>query len=92
MVSLQNDFIDCLSIDQLHEIWKPESTVFKWNDINPDWSDNDINLYGPGTDSGTFDYFTEEVNSESRSSAGQTTPQVRTTTSWCAESRETATL
>ena len=66
MVSLQNDFIDCLSIDQLHEIWKPESTVFKWSDINPDWPDNDINLYGPGTDSGTFDYFTEEVNGEAK--------------------------
>ena len=66
MVSLQNDFIDCLSIDQLHEIWKPESTVFKWSDVNPDWPDNDINLYGPGTDSGTFDYFTEEVNGETK--------------------------
>ena len=66
MVSLQNDFIDCLSIDQLHEIWKPESTVFKWSDVNSDWPDNDINLYGPGTDSGTFDYFTEEVNGEAK--------------------------
>ena len=37
MVSLENDFVDCLSIDQLNQIWKPESTVFKWNDINPDW-------------------------------------------------------
>ena len=62
----RNDFIDCLSIDQLHEIWKPESTVFKWSDVNPDWPDNDINLYGPGTDSGTFDYFTEEVNGEAK--------------------------
>ena len=66
MVSLQNDFIDCLSIDQLNKIWKPESTVFKWSDINPDWPDNDFNLYGPGTDSGTFDYFTEEVNGEAK--------------------------
>ena len=66
MVSLENDFVDCLSIDQLNQIWKPESTVFKWTDINPDWPDNDINLYGPGTDSGTFDYFTEEVNGESK--------------------------
>ncbi len=66
MVSPQNDFVDCLSVEQLHEIWKPESTVFKWSDVNPDWSDNDINLYGPGTDSGTFDYFTEEINGESK--------------------------
>ena len=66
MVSPQNDFVDCLSVDQLHEIWKPESTVNNWNQINPDWPDNKINLYGPGTDSGTFDYFTEEINGEAK--------------------------
>ena len=66
MVSPQNDFVDCLSIEQLHEIWKPESTVNNWNQINPVWPDDKINLYGPGTDSGTFDYFTEEVNGEAK--------------------------
>lgn len=66
MVSLENDFVDCLSVEQLHEIWKPESTVNNWNDVNPDWPDNKINLYGPGTDSGTFDYFTEEINGEAK--------------------------
>ena len=66
MVSLENDFVDCLSVEQLHEIWKPESTVHNWNDVNPDWPDNKINLYGPGTDSGTFDYFTEEINGEAK--------------------------
>ncbi len=66
MVSPKNDFVDCLSVDQLHEIWKPESTVNNWNQINPDWPDNKINLYGPGTDSGTFDYFTEEINGEAK--------------------------
>ncbi len=66
MVSPENDFVDCLSIEQLHEIWKPESTVNNWNQINPAWPDDKINLYGPGTDSGTFDYFTEEVNGEAK--------------------------
>ena len=66
MVSPKNDFVDCLTIDQLHDIWKPESTVANWSDVNPDWPDTKMNLYGPGTDSGTFDYFTEEVNGEAK--------------------------
>ena len=65
MVSPKNDFIDCLMVEQLHEIWKPESVVRNWSDLNPGWPDKRVNLYGPGTDSGTFDYFTEEVNGES---------------------------
>ncbi len=65
MVSPQNDFVQCLTIEQLHQIWKPQSAVSGWNDISPSWPDRRINLYGPGTDSGTFDYFTEEVNGES---------------------------
>ena len=65
MVSPQNDFIDCLTVEQLHQVWKPDSAVRKWNDLNPAWPDKNVNLYGPGTDSGTFDYFTEEVNGES---------------------------
>ena len=66
MVSPQNDFVDCLTMDQLHEIWKPGSTVQKWSDVNPEWPDRDISLYGADTDSGTFDYFTEEVNGEAK--------------------------
>ena len=65
MVSPDNDFVECLSVDQLHELWKPESMVNNWSDLNPAWPDRAVNLYGPGTDSGTFDYFTEEVNGES---------------------------
>ena len=64
LVSPENDFVECLTVDQLHEIWKPESAVQKWSDLNPVWPDKKMNLYGPGTDSGTFDYFTEEVNGE----------------------------
>ena len=64
MVSPDNDFVECLTVEQLHEVWKPESAVKKWSDLNPAWPDKKVNLYGPGTDSGTFDYFTEEVNGE----------------------------
>ena len=64
MVSPQNDFVECLTVEQLHEIWKPESMVKDWSDLDPVWPNKKINLYGPGTDSGTFDYFTEEVNGE----------------------------
>ncbi len=66
MVSPQNDFVDCLTMEQLHEIWKPGSTIKKWSDIDPTWPDRDISLYGADTDSGTFDYFTEEVNGEAK--------------------------
>ena len=65
MVSPQNDFVECLTVEQLHEIWKPESIIQNWSDLDPAWPDRKVNLYGPGTDSGTFDYFTEEVNGES---------------------------
>ena len=66
MVNTENDFVDCLTTEQLNMLWKPESTVTSWSDIDPSWPDRDINLYGPGTDSGTFDYFTEEINGESK--------------------------
>ena len=64
LVSPKNDFVECLTVEQLHEVWKPESAIQKWSDLNPAWPDKRMNLYGPGTDSGTFDYFTEEVNGE----------------------------
>ena len=68
MVNPENDFVNCMTIEQLNMLWKPESTVDSWNDLDPSWPDKQINLYGPGTDSGTFDYFTEEVNGEAKAS------------------------
>ena len=68
MVSPKNDFVDCMTVEQLHELWKPGSAVNKWSDLDSSWPDSDINLYGPGTDSGTFDYFTEEINGEAQAS------------------------
>lgn len=66
MVSPDNDFVECLTTDQLKMIWEPGSTVAKWSDVNPSWPSNDIVLYGPDTDSGTFDYFTEEIMGEAQ--------------------------
>jgi phosphate transport system substrate-binding protein len=64
VVNASNDFAECLTTDELKEIWEPDSTVKTWRDINPEWPSDEIKLYGPGADSGTFDYFTEEINGE----------------------------
>jgi len=66
LVNPQNDFVECLTIDQLNAIWRPESTVDSWDDVDPSWPDRPMRLYGPGTDSGTFDYFTDEVMGEAK--------------------------
>lgn len=70
VVNPKNDWVDCLTVGQLKTIWRPESgeTVMKWSDINPDWPEEPLKLYGPGTDSGTFDYFTKVINGEERAS------------------------
>lgn len=66
LVSPDNDFVECLTTDQLNMIWEPGSAVSKWSDVDPSWPDKDMALYGPDTDSGTFDYFTEEVMGEAQ--------------------------
>lgn len=62
----ENDFLDYLTVEELRKIWQPGSMVNKWSDIRSEWPDRQLNLYGPGTDSGTFDYFTEAVNGKSQ--------------------------
>ncbi len=64
VVNPENDFVDCLTLDQLKQIWEPGSKVDNWQDVDPRFPDEKLVLYGPGTDSGTFDYFTDEVNGE----------------------------
>jgi phosphate transport system substrate-binding protein len=66
VVHADNDWCDCLTVAQLKELWRPESAVTKWRDLNPDWPAEEIRLYGPGTDSGTFDYFTKAIVGEER--------------------------
>jgi phosphate transport system substrate-binding protein len=56
--------VDCLTVDQLNEIWKPESKVQSLSDVDPSLPDGELTLFGPGTDSGTFDFFTDQINGE----------------------------
>jgi phosphate transport system substrate-binding protein len=64
MVNPQNTWVDYLTVEELNMIWKPDSTVDSWNDVRPEWPDQPIRLYGPDTDSGTFDYFTDVINGD----------------------------
>ncbi|MFQ5746967.1 MAG: PstS family phosphate ABC transporter substrate-binding protein [Gemmatimonadota bacterium] len=59
-----NEWATCMTTDELHRLWQPGSTIRRWNEIRPDWPDEEIVLYGPDTDSGTFDYFTETIVGE----------------------------
>lgn len=63
-----NDFASCLTADELKQIWQPNSEVDTWSDIRSEWPDEEIHLYGPGTASGTYDYFTEAIVGESGAS------------------------
>lgn len=64
VVNHDNDFAQCLTTDELKNIWGPESAVKTWQDVKSDWPAETIKLYGPGADSGTFDYFTETIVGE----------------------------
>ena len=68
IASHDNDWATCLTTGELAAIWNPESTVTMWSDIRPEFPNEEIHLYGPGTSSGTFDYFTEAINGESGAS------------------------
>jgi phosphate transport system substrate-binding protein len=59
-----NDWATCMTVDELARLWQPGSTIQRWNHIRDDWPDEAIVLYGPDTDSGTFDYFTEAIVGE----------------------------
>jgi phosphate transport system substrate-binding protein len=59
-----NDFVQCLTVDELKRIWEPGSTIANWSEIRPGFPNKRLALYGPGTDSGTFDYFTEAIVGE----------------------------
>lgn len=68
VVNPKNTFATSLTMDELKRIWQPGSTVKLWSDVRPEWPARELHLYGPGTDSGTFDYFTEAVNGKSQAS------------------------
>lgn len=68
VVNPANDWVDYLTVDELKKIWEPESTVKNWSDVRPEFPNEPIKLYGAGTDSGTFDYFTEAIMGKSGAS------------------------
>lgn len=70
VVNSDNDWVDCLTVEQLNTIWAAgsEGKVSTWKDVDPSFPDEKLELFGPGTDSGTFDFFTKAINGEEKSS------------------------
>jgi phosphate transport system substrate-binding protein len=61
VVNRRNEWADCLTTGELKTIWEPGSTVANWSQVRPDFPDEELELFGPGKASGTFDYFTSEI-------------------------------
>lgn len=74
IVNKENTWVNCITRSQLHAIWKDGSTVKTWKDVNPEWPDVPLKLYGPDASSGTFDYFTEAINGKSKSCRKEYSP------------------
>jgi phosphate transport system substrate-binding protein len=74
VVNGENDWATCLTVDQLNKIWAPGSKVQNWNQVDPSFPDQELTLFGPGTDSGTFDYFTDVINGEEGASRTDYSP------------------
>jgi phosphate transport system substrate-binding protein len=64
VVNKDNDWAKCLTVEQLNKIWGPDSKVKNWNEVESSFPDEKLTLAGPGTDSGTFDFFTKAINGE----------------------------
>jgi len=64
MVNPNNNFVNCLTLTELNLVWKPGSAVNNWNQLRSIFPNKKMRLYGPGTDSGTFGFFTEIINGE----------------------------
>ncbi|OYY49481.1 MAG: protein sphX [Methylophilales bacterium 28-44-11] len=75
VVHPNNDFIKHMTVAELNKIWAPEAqqTINTWNQVNPAWPDAPLKLFGAGSDSGTFDYFTEAIVGKAKSSRGDFT-------------------
>jgi phosphate transport system substrate-binding protein len=75
VVHPENAFIKQMTVAELKKMWEPgaQGKVKSWKDVNPAWPDMPLKLFGPGSDSGTFDYFTEAVNGKSKASRGDYT-------------------
>ncbi len=72
----KNNPISSITTEQLNAIWAPEAdgTITNWSQVDSSWDSAELSLYGPGADSGTFDYFTKKINGESGASRADYTP------------------
>jgi phosphate transport system substrate-binding protein len=75
VINPKNTWVKSLTLADLKKMWEPaaSNTIMNWNQVNPEWPDTKLKLFGPGADSGTFDYFTEAVNGKSKASRGDFT-------------------
>lgn len=75
LVNPENTWVDSFTIEELKKIWEPaaQGNIMKWNQIRPEWPNEEIHLFGPGVASGTYDYFTEAIVGKSGSSRGDFT-------------------
>jgi len=75
VINPKNTFIKQLTIAEMKKMWEPaaQGKVTRWNQVNPAWPDQPMKLFGPGADSGTFDYFTEAIVGKAKSSRGDFT-------------------
>ncbi|TBW26659.1 PstS family phosphate ABC transporter substrate-binding protein [Gramella sp. KN1008] len=75
VINPENDWAKSFTVEELKKIWEPaaQGEIMKWSQINPEWPDEEIHLFGPGVASGTFDYFTEAIVGEGGASRGDFT-------------------
>lgn len=75
VVNPQNEFASEMNVQELKKLWEPaaQAKITKWNQIRPSWPDKEIHLFGPGVDSGTYDYFTAAVVGKEHHSRGDFT-------------------
>lgn len=75
LVNPENTWVDNFTVEELKMIWEPaaQGKIMKWNQIRPEWPNEEIHLFGPGVASGTYDYFTEAIVGKSGSSRGDFT-------------------
>ncbi len=74
VVNDKNNWAKSITVEELKKIWGPGSTVKNWKEVNPAYPDKKLSLYGPGTASGTFDYFSEAINGKAKSHRTDYTP------------------
>lgn len=75
LVNPRNTWVDQMTVEELKRIWEPDAQgrIMRWNQVRTNWPDEPLRLYGPGTDSGTFDYFTQAIVGKEKASRGDYT-------------------